>query len=189
MALRDITDEELIYGSLKGDAQSFALLVNRYQKPLVTLIRYRIKNIDDAEDVFQETLMNAWLSLGHLKDHRKIKPWLLQIARNQCRDFYRSAQRRYLPTERGELDYIVSRCGRDLDRSYYRIELEEAMNAVSKPQWDAIKLFYFEGLTIAEIAEREKCPQGTVKRRLCYARNHLRHLLKAEEHQKGGKSK
>ncbi len=49
--------------SAKGDEQAFSQLVRRYERQLVTLICYLLGNAEHAEDVLQETLVQAWIGI------------------------------------------------------------------------------------------------------------------------------
>lgn len=168
-------DETLVLRSIQGDERAFVELVRRYEQPLAALIRYQVGNLDQAEDVLQETLLHAWVSLRQLREPNKVGVWLLQIARNRCRDFQKSTRRRDTPTEEQELIQTINRFGCALFR-----QKEAAANVVENleelpdAERNIAKLFYLEGLTIAEIAARSRCPDGTVKRRLFDARNRLR---------------
>lgn len=172
------SDEHLVRRSAEGDRTAFVQLVRRHEQPLATLIRYQIDNLHDAEDILQETLVAAWSGLRLLRDPDKFSAWLLQVARNRCRDFLKSTQRRELPTAGEELEQHVNRFGRTSARRY-RIfaEVVEALEQVPAVERDIAKLFYLEGLTIHEIAARSRCPEGTVKRRLFGARSYMRQAL------------
>ncbi|MBI1924617.1 RNA polymerase sigma factor [Candidatus Poribacteria bacterium] len=182
-----LDDETLVRRSVQGDESAFADLVRRYEHPLATLIRYQIGNPDHAEDILQETLLQAWLGLRHLREPKVVGAWLLQIARNRCYDFLKSAQRRDHPTEAVELEHLVNRFGRTMVRQRETVtEAVEVLEGVPPAERDVARLFYIEGFTIAEIAERHRCPEGTVKRRLFHARTHLRQAFEITE--KGRKS-
>lgn len=174
-SLVELDDEILVCRCAQGDEQAFVELVRRYEQLLATLIRYQIDNLDHAEDVLQETLLHAWIGLRRLREPKKVGAWLLQIARNQCRDFHKSSQRRDLPTEDQDLKQIVNRFGLALVPQRETVDnVLEALEEVPAAEREVAKWFYLEGLTIAEIAARNRCPEGTVKRRLFYARDYVR---------------
>ncbi|MEK9137532.1 MAG: RNA polymerase sigma factor, partial [Bacteroidota bacterium] len=177
-----LDDETLVRRSVQGDEGAFAELVRRYEHQLATLIRYQIGNLDHAEDILQETLLQAWVGLRHLREPKVVGAWLLQVARNRCYDFLKSAQRHDHPTEAIELEQLVNRFGRTLARQKETVaDAVEALEEVPAAERDVAKLFYLEGFTIAEIAERHRCPEGTVKRRLFHARAHFRQTFEITE--------
>jgi len=177
-----LDDETLVRRSTQGDEDAFAELVRRYEHRLATQIRYQIGNLDHAEDVLQDTLLQAWLGLRHLREPNKVGAWLLQVARNRCYDFLKSAQRKDFPTDDVELEQIVNRYGRTLVRREETVaDAVEALEEVPLAERETAKLFYLEGFTIAEIAQRHRCPEGTVKRRLFHARTHLRQTFEITE--------
>ena len=165
--------------SARGDTRAFAELIRRHEQPLATLIRYRIDNRDDAEDVLQETLVDAWTGMSVLRDPESCTVrGSLQVARNRCRDYYRSKHRRESPTESIELETQVNRLVPGLARhAALREDVLGALRAVPSNERAAAELFYLQGFTISEIAERHRCPEGTIKRRLFSARERLREAL------------
>ena len=106
-------DAKLVHKSVSGDERAFVKLIRRYEQPLTTLIRYQIDDEDHAEDVWQDTLLAVWNNLSQLRDASKVRSWLMQVARNRCRAFYRSKQRRDVPMETYTLDRIISRYGNE----------------------------------------------------------------------------
>ena len=172
------TDIELVQRSLAGDERAFMALVRRYQEPLANLIRYQVGNLQHAEDILQETLLQAWLSLPKLRDGNKVLPWLLQVARNRWVDFFKSTQRREQAVEDSIIENHLNQFGHSLLRQKETIEeIYEALEQVPETERNIARQFYLEGFTIREIARRSQQPQGTVKRQLFETRNHLRQLL------------
>jgi len=176
--LVEVDEETLIRRSIQGDEQAFAKLVRRYERQLATLIRYQINDPNYAEDILQETLVDAWFGIHRLREPSRFSVWLLQIARNRCRDFHRSIQRRDQPTEYNELEAIVNRFGQARIRQREVVtDVVDAFEELAPAERDIAKRFYLEGFTIAEIAARNLCPEGTVKWHLSNARNHLRQIF------------
>lgn len=176
------SDEELVHLAAQGDGKAFAELIRRYEGQIAAIIRRRIADPDHADDVLQETLLDAWTGLARLRDPGKARVWLLQIARNRCRDFHKSAQRRGQPTESEELDLLLSRYGRGVaSESDDLYDLADALDSAPPRERDIAKLFYIYGFTVAEIARRHACPEGTIKHHLFDAREHVRRTLGVPE--------
>ena len=175
--MTDPYDQLLAKQVRQGSEAAFVTLIRRYERVLAGLIRSRAGSGDHVQDVLQETLVHAWTGLRRMTP-RDVRPWLLQVARNRCRDFFRSSQRRELYVGTEALAPMVNRLGiaRSRQREAAR-EVVEAMDEVPERERAALRAFYLEGLSIAEIAARHCCPDGTVKRRLSYGRDRIRNVL------------
>ena len=134
-------------------------------------VKFRIGSARDAEDVLQETCLAAWRNYGSLRDQSAFKPWLLGIARNKCKDYFREQARRMdLPLEElSEAVLVVGLRGRTV-KSAVRDTLEQ----LGGTDQQILYLAYFRDLPQAEIAERLQIPLGTVKSRLHKARSRFR---------------
>ncbi len=173
--VEDLEIETLVRLCAQRDERAFAELVRRHERQLLAQIRYHLGSFDHVDDVLQETLLQAWLGIHHLREPKAVTRWLLQIARNRCYDFLKSAQRRDLPVETEKLTQFVDRFGQKQIRQ--REILDDAVDALThapEDQREVAQLFYLEGFSVAEIAARRRCPEGTVKQRLFHARAFLR---------------
>lgn len=174
----ETSDTELVRRSVLGDEGAFVELLRRYQTSLANLIRYQTRHPQQAEDLLQETFLHAWTHLRHLRQPHLVRAWLLQVARNRCRDFFKSAQRREQSVTAESLEQYLDRAGRSLGRPpEAAAELMDALEILPAPEQELVRLFYLEGLTVAEIAAQRHCPAGTVKRHLFHARDHLREAV------------
>lgn len=190
-------NETLARLSAQGNENAFVELIRRHERQLAALIQYQLGNLGDTEDVLQETLLQAWVGISHLREPKTVGRWLLRIAQNRCRDFLKSAQRRDQPMEAGELTQFIDRFGhRQIRQRHLFNDAVSALEEVPETERKAAQLFYLEGFTIAEIAARSRCAEGTVKRRLFQARAHLRQsfgipnkrrVIQMQTHKQGSK--
>ena len=165
--------------------EAFAALIRRYERSLGALIRSRMGACDAVEDVLQETLMHAWAGL-RVQEPRNARAWLYQVARNRCSDYLRSTQRRERVVEAEELTMRVNRLGVAEARQRRSAEdVIEAFEVVPEKERRALVAFYLDGLSIAEIAARHRCPPGTVKRRLSHGRDRVRRELGINKTRRG----
>ncbi|MCY3713446.1 MAG: RNA polymerase sigma factor [Gemmatimonadetes bacterium] len=169
-----LDDQRLAQQIRSGDEQAFMTLIRRYERSLAALIRERIGAVDAVEDVLQETLVHAWSGLRD-RAPRHVRAWLYQIARNRCADFLRSSQRRERFVESEELAQMINRFGVPVARQHRAAEdVVDAFDHVPEKEQAALRSFYLDGLSIAEIAARHRCPSGTIKRRLSHGREMVR---------------
>ena len=78
------TDQELVQKTLDGDADSFSILVQRYQKQIYSLT-YRLTNDpEDARDLAQEVFIHIFNVLGKYDQDRKFFSWMYKVATNVC---------------------------------------------------------------------------------------------------------
>ncbi|MDE0223455.1 MAG: sigma-70 family RNA polymerase sigma factor [Spirochaetaceae bacterium] len=173
----DHTDQDLARSIRSGDKNAFVALVRRYERPLSALLRDRLGPREAVEDVLQETLMRAWSGL-RVQEPKNVRTWLYQVARNRCSDHLRSRQRRERIVEPEELARTVNRMGvADARRRRSAEAVVDALEAVPEQERRALQAFYLDGMSIAEIAARHRCPPGTVKRRLSHGRDRVRREL------------
>lgn len=88
---------KIINKVLVGDNDSFRLLVDYYYHKIFVLTRGFVHNIEDAEDLTQETFINAFISLGNFKGKSDFSTWLTRIAINTTYSFLRKKKQRFLP--------------------------------------------------------------------------------------------
>lgn len=191
-----MTDEELVIQlkeNREGKKEAFDELYHRY-KDLAIRNAYLITgNRSDAEDVVQEAFVTSYLHIGELKNNSGYKAWLMQIL---IRLSYRTAKRckREFPEEHTEeireqkehgfAEYASSERSSPLTQLITREEADRVMTAVNTlpvKQRAVIVLYYYDELSVEEIASITGISAGTVKSRLFTARKNLKHLLRQDE--------
>jgi RNA polymerase sigma factor (sigma-70 family) len=180
------SDPELIFLARQGNKDAFGQLVLRYQ-PMAQRIATRvIGNKDLAQELVQDAMLQAYLSLEKLNDPARFKGWLYGIVLNVCRNYLR--RRKVicfsLETMVGNLvDEPLSIAGSLPDpqlvaeQEELHTALLEAVDTLSHKNRLATLLFYHEQLSLQEVANHLNISVSAVKGRLHKARHQLREKL------------
>ena len=134
-------------------------------------VRFRLPSRQDADDVLQEVYLSAYLSFPRLKNREAFKPWIIRIAQNKCRDFYRKkAAQRELLTDEAE----VAETEGSIPRASVRERVRETLETLCEKDRQILYLSYWRELPQSVIARELHIPVGTVKSRLNTARRNFR---------------
>jgi RNA polymerase sigma-70 factor (ECF subfamily) len=172
-------EEELIQLALDGQSTAFETLVRRYQDRLYTAMISIVGNADEAEDVVQESFIQAYLKLDTFQQNSRFFTWIYRIAFN-----YALARRR---RNRGTLSLDESRentgnepisNGDAPDERLSRHEdirlVHQALALLSDDHRSILVLREMEDLAYEEIADVLSISIGTVRSRLNRARAALK---------------
>jgi len=171
------TDADLIARVLsREDQHAFGELVRRYQSPVrAFLARLARGDAHLADDLAQETFVKAWRKLQTYRGSAKFSTWLFGIAYNEFRTVAR--QRKELALEDvGEPVTEATKTAAD-SRSDLRLDLTEALKALSSQERAAVVLCCQNSLTHEEAAEVLDCPLGTVKTNVLRGKEKLKRRL------------
>ena len=150
-----------------------------------------LKNKEDAEDVVQDTFITAYESYDTLQDKTKAVPWIKKIAANKCINIV--TRRRTVNADDEILEDIEEVPDNFLPDSIAesaesrKIIMDIINNCLSEDTAMTIILFYFNEMSVKEIAERLGIPQGTVLSRLNYAKKVIK--KEVEKYEKDNKDK
>ena len=157
-----------------GDQSGFEELVRRRQSSIRSLFRRLSHNASLADDLSQETFLQAWKQIRHLKSVGAFGGWLRQVAVNVWLQHIRSRVRF------ADLDSVVEEATGTLNTSM-QLDLDFALSQLTPAVRLCIVLNYHEGLSHAEIASMTQLPLGTVKSHITRGTARLRELLAAYE--------
>ena len=189
MATTDASDGHLVRQARAGRANALAVLISRHWSVVHKLLARATGSWIEAEDLAQETVLQAATRLSDLQEPERFGPWLYTIALNRARLWWRRRRTSRVPQS---LEALLANAptavephlagestspeaaweAADLARTIGR-----ALSALPKPQQQAILAHYVEGLTYGEIATMLSVPPSTVRSRLQHARERLRREL------------
>jgi len=168
--LRTQSDERLVAFSLEGHALAFELIVERYRRPLQAYIS-RIVPDGRAEDVLQQTFLNAWSSLSKGNEVRELKPWLYGVARNAALNALRLKGYDY-----AELREALQEDGpeSEFERLAAVRETLRGVALLPERQREALLRLALGGSSEVEVAEMFGVSEGAVRQLVFRARQTLR---------------
>ena len=148
-------------------------LVEAHGQAVYRLAYARTGSRADAEDITQETFLRLVFAAPSFRDGDHCRAWLLRVALNCAADLHRSAwRRRSAPLEEAA---ALAAPEREEDG------VLEAVLALPEAYRAPVHLFYYEGMSVAEIARVLGKGEGAVRTRLSRARRMLREMLMETE--------
>ncbi|MBE5996823.1 MAG: sigma-70 family RNA polymerase sigma factor [Lachnospiraceae bacterium] len=183
-------DQQLVAAAAAGDNHAITELYNRTYSSVYHTVKFLIKDDDTALDIVQDSYLSAFRHLATLKEADKFGPWVKRIAHNRAVDYLRRAK----PVMFSEMvsddseetvDFADDRPENSPDMVIDRQEtarlMGEILDSLPEDQRACVTMYYYEQLSVKEIAEELDIPEATVKSRLIYGRNKIESQVRALE--------
>ena len=147
--------------------REFEELLRENLVPLERYVKFKVSNQYDAEDIIQDVCLAATTKYASLKNPSSFKAWLIGIANNKCKDYYRKkAKELEIPIE--DLSEASLHKGR-LGPTQQNI-VRDTLELLGSKEQQILYLYFFKQLSQEDIAKQLSVPIGTVKSRLHYAK-------------------
>ena len=137
-------------------------------------------NETEAQDLVQETLIQAMKSWRRFRGESAIYTWVHGILLNLCRRYHRKQKRLVYDEELVLKETFQSDHAREMDQDFCASRLTRAMQELTLEHREVLILRYFESMKIEAIALQTGVSRGTVKSRLHYAVRCLEQLIPRE---------
>lgn len=183
------TDVELIRKWKEGDEDAFSAMYERYRQTAMRTAWLLCHNLADSEDIVQETFVQCYFHIQELKDESRFRPWMLKclvrtgwkLMKKQKKEMPEEQMELHLERERYlESTFSGKTSGEPLEEAIAREfsgELTKAVRRLTEKHRLVIVLYYYDELSVHEIAKITGCLEGTVKSRLHFARRQLKKML------------
>ena len=159
--LQDEDDRALMQQLVAGNDDALAVIVDRYQRLVLSVALRIVKDVSEAEEVAQTVFLNIFRNAGKFNPFRgTLKVWLLQYAytRSINRRHYLEQRQFYSALEIDETAPVASPAEPLNFKGMAPLEtvrlVREALGTLHERQQTAITLVYFEGLTLSEAASK-----------------------------------
>lgn len=154
------------------DHAGIAQLVEMYASMIYRIAYTRMQNVTDAEDITQEVLLKYLKAGKTFRDEEHRKMWLIRVTVNTIKSSLTSAWRRHTVA----LDDVTEPSYQQPDLPVLKEKVEKLPERYRLPMY----LYYYEELSVKEIAHMIKSTEGTVKSLLSRGRKMLRDELKED---------
>jgi RNA polymerase sigma-70 factor (ECF subfamily) len=193
MVLSSLSDSELIRLYINDQESAFEVLLNRYKNQLFKFIYMKVKDVDLANDIFQDTFIKVIQNVksGKYNEEGKFLPWATRIAHNLVIDYFRKQSKVRIFSERNSFneDFGIFQRIASEEKNYLQEKSTEELDAqllqmlfhLPKVQREIVEKRIFQDLSFKEIAEAENISINTALGRMRYALINLRKIMAEKE--------
>lgn len=170
-------DSYLINKIKEGNYNAFNLLIHRYESYVYTILRRMLTSKEDAEEAFQDTFMKVYRSIDKYQDSSKFSSWVFKIAYNTGLDYIKKTKRTD-PLEGKEYNISTNEnIEADISKKELRKSLVGLIEKLGEGEQVIMTMYYFEEMTIKEMAEITTFSETNIKTKLHRARKKIRAMI------------
>jgi RNA polymerase sigma-70 factor (ECF subfamily) len=186
--LEDLDDAELVRRTLDGDKRAGGVLLRRHTRAVRTVFQLNVSDPDFVDDLTQETMLGCFRRLSTLECPASFRAWVVGIAYNKLREYYRKKKRSPDRLDSDELSAFEA----EGPHAQFQVIVEKhearklvaALRQLPLRTQQLLLHFYWDRLKRTEIAKLLGIPVGTVGSRLSYARTQLHDRMTAQERER-----
>ena len=167
----------VVMGPDSNQDQKFTELVEQYQTSLRRMCYAILRDTELAKDAVQETFLKAYKTMNTYRGECSEKTWLMRIAINTCRDIHRSSWFRHINRRITPEDLPEPAC----HATNESIDLTLAIMMLPKHLKEVTLLYYYQNMTVREVAQALGAAPSTITKRLDHAQIELRALLEGRD--------
>ena len=181
---------ELVEQTKKGDMDAFEKLYTQTNRSVYFTALKLLANEDNAKDVMQDTYITAIEKLGELHDGAKFPQWVNAIAVNKCRRYFRKPAEDSLD-EQTEQGFDLSDDASFIPEEYVTNEVKRKVvmdiitRVLSDVQRQTVIMYYYNEMSLEQIAQAMDCPVKTVSSRLVSSREKIKEAVLIYEKKQG----
>lgn len=172
---------ETIKHILDGETEYFSLFLDRYSRPVYSLIVQIVGCPEDAEELVQDTFLKAFRHLNGYKGECRFSTWLYRIAYTVAISATRKRKHEFLYIEENTIANVPDEKADEIlfptDDQEKTGRLIQAIDRLNSEEKALIALFYYEGKSLEEVAVILKLTSGNVKVKLHRVRKKIYLLM------------
>ena len=166
------------YAHMKKEGESEATRIQIWQllmphkHKLYNFIQKSVNFSEEANDIFQETVMRAFRYFYSYKKEKEFRTWIFAIAHNEVKKYFRKAGKYVSVANIDRFKNSGQDDSQELVQEVYRFA-----ERLKHKHRKVFFLFYYNGFSISEVSQITGIKEGTIKFMLNQARNNLKKIL------------
>ena len=185
------TIKELVLSAKNGNKKAFDKLYELTHNDVWYNCLSLLKDEENAKDIMQETYITAFLKLDTINDEQKFCGWIISIAVNKCKNKLKGKVEYRIDDEvlitEAETDELMLPEEYITKTEKRKVLLQIMEDTLSFNQYQTVLMFYFDEMSISEIAQGLEISEGTVKSRLNSSRAKMKTAIEDYEKKSGDK--
>ncbi|AIM59398.1 RNA polymerase [Cellulophaga lytica] len=182
--MTNANDQYYIAKVLNGDPQAYTFLVNKYKDMVFTLAVRMLRNNEEAEEVAQDAFVKAYAKLNKFKGDSKFSTWLYKVVYNTSLDKLKKLKKDALVVP---IENVTERSLHTIDNALEQMQNKERTVAIqqciallSADERALLTLFYFDEMSLKEIAKITATSVNNLKVKLFRSRKKLAAIIEAK---------
>lgn len=189
MDLTKFSDQELISAYISGKHSSINVIINRHKAKLMGYIIMSVKDVDIANDIFQDTFIKVInkLRLGAYKEEGKFIPWVLRIAHNLIIDHFRRESKVHMVRSNDEYDIFNTlpiydnNAEDEMMKLQTHAKIRDLVELLPDNQREVLKMRHYQEMSFKDIADQTDVSINTALGRMRYAIINLRKMVEEND--------
>lgn len=180
MTLEREEEIKLITLCKQGNSDAMAEIFTFFREELLRSAFLLLRSQEDAEDIVSNTFILFFKAIHRFDTRYPVRPWLHRILRNEINTFFKKRSRKQESDEelKNSVDLFEPNREEDVFCSEELKYLGKALSELKEEERMLLQFFYYDELSVKDIADTLSIPEGTVKSRLFSARNKLSAKIK-----------
>jgi RNA polymerase sigma-70 factor (ECF subfamily) len=190
----DAKAKELLGRIARQDEAAFETIYRAFSRRVFSYALFMLKDSHRAEEVLVDTMHEVWRNAARFRGDSLFSTWLIGIARNKALLVHRGRRADELHDDlddvaETEIDEFAPEGFAQLAAKQHRQGVQACMRKLSQEHRECLQLVFYEGCSLADVANVQGVPENTVKTRLYHARLRIKNCLRLLIEREGADSR
>lgn len=169
-------EHELVEKALRGDEDSFELLLQPYRRGILNMCYRMTGNLEEAKEITQEAMIKVFRYLSKFKKEKSFKRWVYRITLNSAYDYLRKRKKHEdaIECQKNSAAEVSPGPEKNFLQKELRARIEACLSSLSPKEKAVFLLRDAEGFSIKEASKILGCSSASVRTHLCRARQKIR---------------